>query len=428
MNQLTRWQSCRELKKYISEGRRIVREIETETFEENPPLFREYMTASPDFKTLMDNQFKNVKTHARLLSKAMWYEWRMKLQDGLKEGLLKTAEGFDSDDQLLQKQQDLIASILPAMLKHIESLEKQLEHLQAIAKELADCDPEDLEKARAELVAADKEIEEKTKKMATLRQQLQESETGIEALRHQKQQYEDEIKEAETIREECRGWSSTEIAALKDKVEALEREHGWAITGCQGTTLSMKYRGEVEMVFDAAAFRPENGNSSSNIDLRYMAAQRERDAQPQTPEKEFFLQCIRDHLRSMQPSTLRPRDVLATVSRSWDEAKAATRRMRLLAAVCPTVVVRTSDSSMAVRASLLLVPLRTKVDVVIDLHARLGGTQGLEVGAAARAAVVYGEPFNEAALTEFVASRMLSGVEWCDVVLGLQKKLLKGRQ
>ena len=94
--------SCRELKKYISEGRRIVKEIETDTFEENPPLFREYMSAAPDVKALMDNQFKNVKTHARLLSKAMWYEWRMKLQDGLEAGLLRISEGLDADEQLLQ--------------------------------------------------------------------------------------------------------------------------------------------------------------------------------------------------------------------------------------------------------------------------------------------------------------------------------------
>jgi kinetochore protein Spc7/SPC105 len=208
------------LKKYISEGRRIVREIETETFEENPPLFREYMTASPDFKVLMDNQFKNVKTHARLLSKAMWYEWRMKLQDGLKEGLLKTAEGMDNDERLLAKQQELLSSVLPDMVKRLEELEQEHEDLEAVAQELADCDPQDLEDARTQLAAVDSSIAEKTSKVAELRRELDESVGDAEALIQQKQRCLEEIREADKIREECRGWSSEEISKLKGKKTA----------------------------------------------------------------------------------------------------------------------------------------------------------------------------------------------------------------
>jgi kinetochore protein Spc7/SPC105 len=212
---LTIVQSCRELKKYISEGRRIVREIETETFEENPPLFREYMSASPEFKVLMDNQFKNVKSHARLLSKAMWYEWRMKLQEGLKEGLIKIAEGMDQDDRVLKKQQEMLSFVLPGMLKQLEVLEQEHENLEAVARELADCDPEELQSARADLVSVDQDIAEKTKRLAELRHQLGESETSIEGLTKQKQHCLEEIKEADKIREECRGWSTTEINTFK---------------------------------------------------------------------------------------------------------------------------------------------------------------------------------------------------------------------
>jgi kinetochore protein Spc7/SPC105 len=207
--------SCRELKKYISEGRRIVREIETETFEENPPLFREYMSATPEFKVLMDNQFKNVKTHARLLSKAMWYEWRMKLQDGLNEGLVRIADGMQSDDKLLEQQQELLDSILPAIVSRYESLVQEHENLELAALELADCDPAELEAARSELVSAEGELERKKRLVEELRQQLQVSENGISALMEKKLEALEEIKAAEKIREECRGWSTNEIAALK---------------------------------------------------------------------------------------------------------------------------------------------------------------------------------------------------------------------
>lgn len=209
--------SCRELKKYISEGRRIVREIESETFEENPPLFREYMTASPEFKVLMDNQFKNVKSHARLLSKAMWYEWRMKLQDGLKECLIKISEGMDNDESLLLKQQELLDSVLPEMLRQHEELEREHESLEALERELANCDPQELEEARVELISMDDAIAEKAKKIAELQQQLEESTDSVETNLRRKQQCLDEIREADKIREECRGWSTEEISKLKGK-------------------------------------------------------------------------------------------------------------------------------------------------------------------------------------------------------------------
>jgi kinetochore protein Spc7/SPC105 len=109
-------QSCRELKKYISGGRSVVRELEAVILEENPALFREYISAAPDVKILMDNQFKNVKTQSRLLSKEMWYNWRMDLLKELREGLLKTVDGMQVDMEVLQSQQQLIDFVLPGLV------------------------------------------------------------------------------------------------------------------------------------------------------------------------------------------------------------------------------------------------------------------------------------------------------------------------
>lgn len=207
--------SCRELKKYISEGRRMVKEIETDTFEENPPLFREYMAATPEVKALMDNQFKNVKTHARLLSKAMWYEWRMKLQDGLKEGLLSIDEGMEADKKVLDEQSALLESVMPALQAHHAAVAEESENLEEIERELADCDPSELEGAREELSALDDDIEHKKKLIARFREDFEASEADIESLTRQKEQYLEDIEESEKVREECRGWTSTEVNGLK---------------------------------------------------------------------------------------------------------------------------------------------------------------------------------------------------------------------
>ncbi|SLM37356.1 Spc7 kinetochore protein domain [Lasallia pustulata] len=189
--------SCRELKKYISEGRSIVREIEADTFEENPALFREYMSAAPEVRSIMDNQFKNVKTHARLLSKAMWYEWRMKLLDGLKEGLLGVGEGMTADAEILAEQEALVKPALPTLTAEHERLETQCQLLQAQADELASCDQEELKEAREKLVSTEEDIETKRKAVEELQRQLQEKEEGIANATERKQECLLEIKEAE---------------------------------------------------------------------------------------------------------------------------------------------------------------------------------------------------------------------------------------
>ncbi|KAI1314293.1 hypothetical protein F5Y03DRAFT_336672 [Xylaria venustula] len=429
--------SCRELKKYISEGRRIVREIETETFEENPPLFREYITATPEFKTLMDNQFKNVKTHARLLSKAMWYEWRMKLQDGLKEGLEKISEGMMADEKLLQKQQALLNSSLPHLVQQSESLTTEHEDLEAVARELADCDPEDLQTTRAELVHVDSDIEMRKRKIEKLRKQMVETEADIETTTQRKQSCVADIAEAEKEREECRGWSSNEINSLKARVDELETQHGWAISGLAGTTLSMTYEREIELKFDVPSSR--GGNlSGSQIGLQYITANGDREARSPSPEKEFFVQCIRDHLRGMAQAQTKIHAMLSVVSDAWRKANHVEANVRLLNCTFPTNVTRTSDSSIAIRCTLLLAPLETKVEIILVLqgqHTR----DGLEVSITPQVRVVYGENFKIGNLAEYLETRIGTMVTtegenaeaepWSDVVNELHERLLaRGRK
>ncbi|OTB05621.1 hypothetical protein M426DRAFT_319612 [Hypoxylon sp. CI-4A] len=429
--------SCRELKKYISEGRRIVREIETETLEENPPLFKEYMSASPEYKLFLDNQFKNVKTHARLLSKAMWYEWRMKLQDGLKEGLVKIGEGMEADEQLLQMQQKLLESVLPKLIEQHESLETEQSSLQSNAQELADCDPEDLDAARTELTEVDADIEAKMKKIEQLRQELAETETNISELSQKKEDCVADIEEAEKVRQECRGWTSNEVRALKAKVEKIEKDHGWAITGVTGTALSMTYKKEVKLVFDVASFKgkkPEN----SDIDLQYIAANRERDPKPLTPEKEFFLECIRDRIRALNQSQTRLKDLLGMVSAGWKKANHVAREVRLIDTTYRNKVIKTSDSSIAIRLTFLVNPLKTKVEITFGLHTK-STPEGIEVTVTPEARVVYGEQFKIDNLIEFLSSRIDDRVvteeekgskiePWVEAIVELRAKLIAQAQ
>jgi len=144
-------------------------------------------------KNLMDNQLKNVKTHARLLSKSMWYDWRMTLLGTLKEGLFKTAEGMIQDEEILDKQQVLLEAVLPHLVQEASKLEQQ----------------------EVELITIDADIEAKKQLIASLKKKLEGKEVEISAANQKKEMWLEEIREAEKIREECRGWTSGEISILK---------------------------------------------------------------------------------------------------------------------------------------------------------------------------------------------------------------------
>ncbi|KAL7926826.1 hypothetical protein ACQKWADRAFT_308784 [Trichoderma austrokoningii] len=418
--------SCRELKKYISEGRRIVKEIETETFEDNPPLFQEYISATPEVKALMDNQFKNVRTHSRHLSKAMWYEWRMKLQEGLKEGLVSISSGMDDDVKIIEEQEALLNSVMPSLVARYESLLEESNNLEEAARELADCDPAELQATREELVSLDDDIAQKKKLIAQLRQEFDASEADVEGLTARKAQCLVEIQESEKTREECRGWTSTEVNNLKARVETLEKEHGWAVTGISGSTLSMTYKRDIELVVDITSFQPQQ--PSSRIDLWYIADSREVNPQPKTVEKEFLLQCIRDHIRTISQSGAKLPHILKIVQAAWDKSNWISREVGRINVTFPTKVTKTSDSSIAVTSSLLLAPLETRVEVAFNLRGSTG-PEGVDVNVSTEAKVVYGEQFNVGKVGEFLATRIgksvgAEGEPWSNVVVELYNKLI----
>lgn len=209
------------MKSYISEGRQIILSIEEETLADNPPLFREYITARPDIRLLMDNQFRNVKTHARLLSKAMWYEWRMKLLEGLKEGLDRHVEEMRADDELISQQETILQSVVPALVEKRSALNSEAAKMREVVEEMENVDPEELRMARERLLKVDAEIERKRKLLNQLQEDLQEKNDTIDAGAELKAGFLEQIHAAETLREQCRGWNIKEVNALKSKSKVV---------------------------------------------------------------------------------------------------------------------------------------------------------------------------------------------------------------
>ena len=189
----------------------MIRSIETSTFDEQPPLFREYLSADPDVRLIMDTQFRNVKTHARLSSKGMWYEWRMKLLEGLKEGLDRHVQGIDSDELALQQEEGALSPVVQELVSRFETLEEEARVLRLREEEAENEDAEEKIEVKELLDAVDQQLSQRMAYLRDLEKRKQDNEGRIEANTEIKGELEAQIKEAEKVREECRGWSAREV-------------------------------------------------------------------------------------------------------------------------------------------------------------------------------------------------------------------------
>lgn len=201
------------------------------------------------------------------------------------------------------------------------------------------------------------------------------------------------------------------------------------VTGVAGSSLSMAYRRDIELVVDVGPTQPEGARRP--IQLRYVGDAREDGAVPRTTDKEVLLQWLRDHVESLYQGGATLADVVAAVQAGWDRARLVSRQLSRINIVFPTAVARTSDSSLSAMTSLLLAPLRTRVEVTLVLRGGGGG----EVSVSAAARVIYGESFNTAKMEDFVCSRIGGtvrpdrGEDWSDVFVELRRRLIaRGRK
>lgn len=194
----------------------------------------------------------------------------------------------------------------------------------------------------------------------------------------------------------------------------------------------MTYMREIELVFDISSFQP-NG-VASRVDLWYIGNTKAgEDPARSTVEKEIFLQCIRDYVRALPQHDTPVPDMLRVVRDGWNMARLSATQISHLNLMFPTTTSRTSDSSIAVTSSVMLVPLETRVEITLNIRGR-SASDGVEFAIAPEATVVYGEHFNITKVGEFLSTRLgniVGAAEegWSDIMVELKGKLIaRGRK
>ncbi|KIW17566.1 hypothetical protein PV08_04761 [Exophiala spinifera] len=449
--------ATRELKSYISTGRKIIRSIEAETLAEQPPLFREYLDARPDVKVIMDNQFRNGKANARLQSKEGWYQWRGQLVDGLKAGLQGIKKGMAADLEVLQQQQRALDDVVPQALQEQSQLETQANSLRQSLEEIDSIDHEALEDFRQQLRHVDEQFLQKSAHLEDLQQQMEEKNDALIAAADYKAELQDQIAESERVREENRGVPVAEVLALKSRVETVEKKTGWRLLTAEedvdepnefGPALVMVYKDELRLFFHPQAFqfKPEqsgrrrSGRKSAStsgpsapISLTYAPDQDDSQAGPPSlsTEKRFFLQLIRSQLHAfamMPKGTITAKTLLSTVSNGWSLACRVSEELRLLGLVGVTTVSIMGDEKLGVKVMLLL-PFRGRVDIEFAVTVTILNDGEIVATSVVTATAVYGGAVNtlagknrkvQNALGKEVESRPLGDGAWVSAIHGFK--------
>jgi kinetochore protein Spc7/SPC105 len=456
--------ATRELKSYISTGRKIVRSIEAETLAEQPPLFKEYLDARPDVKLVMDNQFRNGKTNARLQSKEGWYTWRTQLVDGLKTGLEGIKVGVEADLAILTEQQQRLDSVVPDLFEKHRSLQDELASAKQTLAELESVDTEVFDLSRRDLQAADEEHASKVALFETLRQQMSDKEDALVSAEELKTEMLSQIAEADRVRQEYRGWPVNDVLALKAKVGAIEQQTGWRLASAEqdsgdpndfGVALTLMFQNQLRLFFYPGVYQIQSGNNGGRrrsgrrsrsvsgptapISLSYAPPNDDEGfSSPSSDlptEKRFFLQLIRSQLQafSMAPKGSVPAStLLAAVSNAWRLANKISQEIRLLnLAAGITTASIISDDKLSVTTRLIQSASRIDLEFVLtvtalndggisastivnttgsygDLALLLGGAKGRKV---------------QSALTKEVEANELGGHSWIGAVQAFERWL-----
>jgi kinetochore protein Spc7/SPC105 len=435
--------ACHELKRYIHEGKGAIKELEAETFQDTPRLIQAYMSATSDRKMAIDAQLRDMKTHARMRSKEMWYGWRSQLLDELMHVLQGIAEGLLKDDEILQAREEILAQVLPQMTEKQASLQQDAQQLEAEASATSDEEKEELEAARARIISVEAELAEKRRILEELQYDVNEQEEIEENLRETKDEFTAAIKEAERVRESYRTISMDEINALKgelgssfptyeqlangfaDSVKSLEDTYGWTITTATSSppTVAMTYKSSLQLFFHPSAFRQPGQEASARpnapIGLTYTGT-----TQPLPTTIRFFLQLLRASLHALTQCTTKVSCLLHFVSSGWTTALAVAESERRLAIEGLTETRIVSDERLSIASLILLPKTKTKVRISFDILAAIGEGLALSESVEVDVRVVYGETLNEKKLKEVLEGNVSGCVDGWEAAVREVKAML----
>lgn len=400
---------CHELDKYIADGNEIMNTIE-DIIHDGPAVLRDYLNAPIDVKNIMDIQFRNNKTHARLVAKKEWYTWRQVLLTGVQAILKENLAGLKSDEQTVKALTQEMASHLPELKQAWEQTKYELQKLEEVKRRVEVDDQEELVAARSQLSSIYENIARAHAQAVEKRQESESLTTAIKEKEARKAELVASIEEAERIKELNRGWSEKEVDTWKTRCDDLEAKHGWRmVRALKNGLLEMEFLREIQLVCDPA------GKVAPVVKYIRTAAQKATDPDPiGALEAEFFISGLNSMLSPKRDLTI----ILQSVAGYWKAVLGVMDNIRRLRSRHYTEIAVVEVGDLQVTATVIMAELRSKMVVSFTVAKESLAYQAVDVR------VVYG------AIAQKAVQKMLSDSadEWKEGVANVVAQCLEGRR
>ncbi|KAG8740429.1 hypothetical protein FRC12_016008, partial [Ceratobasidium sp. 428] len=151
--------AAKELKEYISNGKKAIRILEDDLDANNPYLFKEYLASGEEDRRAIEETLGGHKEAMRMRSKMSWYKWRHGFVLEMQAAADQEAEQLQQDLESLRGVANQISNPVPSLREQHAKLKAQLAAERAAVEAVKDCDPEAMEELKAGIAEQNTQIE-----------------------------------------------------------------------------------------------------------------------------------------------------------------------------------------------------------------------------------------------------------------------------
>lgn len=370
--------SCRELTKYITEGRAMCDEIEADMNEQNPEIFEQYRRASPAEKRELEASFKQLKTVARLSAKGVWYVWRENLLSGVLVPLRKNLADLEKENARLKIEDEQTLQVYEQAKKEYEELKVKVEQLLREEEEYESFDHEEAARLTKQIAEDEAAIAEQEAQLSQTDLEIAQLLAEKEALDAELKAREEEVRAMEAEAERCRGYSRSEIADLKEQYEAFTQKTGYRLKRVDDREVKLSLKDTLTVVLTIA---------TREISISLEAG----SESPRQTIMQYYTVQIEQSLKELTSESLSYRERLSFIREQWSLVFALVTEVEALEMAHPIDVTVNEDDNILIAAQVFLpaskskfvvkftgTPLMTadecSLDVVVDV--KYGGLDG----------------------------------------------------
>ncbi|KAG8743949.1 hypothetical protein FRC10_011135 [Ceratobasidium sp. 414] len=326
--------AAKELKEYISNGKKAIRILEDDLDANNPYLFKEYLASGEEDRRAIEETLGGHKEAMRMRSKMSWYKWRHGFVQEMQAAAGQEAELLKQDLESLRAVGNRFSEPIPSLREQHAKLKAQLAAERAAVEAVKDCDPEAMEELKAGIAEQNTQIESyradvqsSATKLEKLKAKLEEVESDKRALLDQMRIHQEQLDALHP---------TVEIVNLRDEFEKLQRLHLWHAVKLEEKHIELVYDDRYRVQLECVAYRPvPSGCRIQAIPLKGQ----QKDQFPALTE--LVLDLAQAMLR--QASSLNLKKVVRMLGRLWASISHLRCNLRLLAMKYPVTIVRANN-------------------------------------------------------------------------------------